>query len=166
MGFRTLEISNPAELHVATGQLSIEQETGKVVIPLEDLTTIVCIGANIRLSTLGITNTIRRKWSIVQLKLNEKNDDNKEIKSVEHFSSLFYVENNKPALATFTVKVTNNAGRKIYTIELMELKKVEGKVQGKVQKLHQATSTFDTLNISQIADKINRASKVVGYTIR
>ena len=42
MGFRTLEIRRPAELHVTMGQLSIEQAEGKVMIPLEDLTTIVC----------------------------------------------------------------------------------------------------------------------------
>ena len=54
MGFRTLEIRNPAELHVTMGQLTIEQEAGKVSIPLEDLTTIVCIGANIRISTIGM----------------------------------------------------------------------------------------------------------------
>jgi len=52
---------------------------------------------------------------------------------IEHFSSLYITKNNEPALVTFTVKVTNNAGRKIYSIELMELKKVEGKVQGETK---------------------------------
>ena len=59
MGFRTLEIRRPAELHVTMGQLTIEQEEGKVMIPLEDLTTIVCIGSNIRLSTLGMAQMAR-----------------------------------------------------------------------------------------------------------
>lgn len=95
------------------------------------------------------------------IKSNERNDDNNRIKAIEHFSAPFITKNNQPALVTFTVKVTNNAGRKIYSIELMELKKVEGKVQGEALKLHQATSTFDTLNISHIADKINNCSKVV-----
>jgi hypothetical protein len=39
-------------------------------------------------------------------------------------------ENNEPALVTFTVKVTENAGRKIYSIELMELKKSRGQSAG------------------------------------
>lgn len=95
------------------------------------------------------------------IKTNEREDHNDSIKGIEHFSSLFMAENNEPALVTFTVKVTENAGRKIYSIELMELKKVEGKVQGEARKLHQATSTFDTLNISRIAEKINNCSKIV-----
>lgn len=95
------------------------------------------------------------------IKTNEREDHNNSIKGIEHFSSLFIDKNNEQALVTFTVKVTDNAGRKIYSIELMELKKVEGTVQGEVRKLHQATSTFDTLNISRIADKINNCSKIV-----
>ena len=100
------------------------------------------------------------------IKSNEREDDNHDIKGIEHFSSLFMIKN-KPALATFTVKVTNNAGRKIYTIEVMELKKAEGKVLGTALKLHkpkkhpQAASAFDVLNISQIAEKYNSISKVV-----
>lgn len=95
------------------------------------------------------------------IKANERKDHNNSIKGIEHFSSLFMDKNNEPALVTFTVKVTDNAGRKIYSIELMELKKVEGTVQGEARKLHQATSTFDTLNISRIAEKINNCSKIV-----
>jgi len=100
------------------------------------------------------------------IKSNEREDDNHDIKGIEHFSSLFMIKNT-PALATFTVKVTNNAGRKIYTIEVMELKKAEGKVLGTALKLHkpkkhpQAASAFDILNISQIAEKYNSISKVV-----
>ena len=55
MGFRTLEISRPSELHVTKGQLLITQEEGEVSIPLEDLITIVCVGSNIRLSTMGMS---------------------------------------------------------------------------------------------------------------
>ena len=99
------------------------------------------------------------------VKTNEREDDNHDIEAVEHFSSLFIV-NKKPALVTFTVKVTNNAGRKIYSIELMEMKKAEGKVLGTVSKLHkpkhpQATSALDILNVSRIADIVNNTSKIV-----
>ena len=94
------------------------------------------------------------------IKTNEREDLNQEIPAVEHFSSLLMLKN-QPALVTFTVKVTSNAGRKIYSIELMELKKAEGKVQGEIRKSRQATSAFDVLNISKIADKVNTASKVV-----
>ena len=57
--------------------------------------------------------------------------------------------------------VTNNAGRKIYSIELLEIKKAEGKLQGKVKKLHKASSTFDILNISKITNIVNNSSKAV-----
>ena len=63
--------------------------------------------------------------------------------------------NEKPALVTFTVKVTHEEGKKIYSIELMNIKNPEGKVPSSVQKRTSATSRFDILNISQIADKIN-----------
>lgn len=53
MSFRTLEISKPAELHVNKGQLEINNSEGLFKIPLEDLATIICSGANIRLSTMA-----------------------------------------------------------------------------------------------------------------
>lgn len=53
MGFRTLEISSSAEIHVRKGQLEITNQEGIIIIPLEDLTTIVCRGANIRMSTMA-----------------------------------------------------------------------------------------------------------------
>ena len=53
MPFRTLEISNPAELNVNKGQLEINNSDGLFKVPLEDLATIVCSGANIRLSTMA-----------------------------------------------------------------------------------------------------------------
>ena len=53
MAFRTLEISNPAEIHVRRGQLEITNEEGIILIPLEDLATIICSGANIRISTMA-----------------------------------------------------------------------------------------------------------------
>ena len=94
------------------------------------------------------------------IKTNDRANDNKELAAIEHFSSLL-VLNNQPALVTFTIKVTNNAGRKIYSIELMEMEKAGGKVQGEIRKSRQATPAFDVLNISKIADKVNTASKVV-----
>lgn len=53
MGFRTLEISSSAEIYVRKGQLEITNQEGIIIIPLEDLTTIVCRGANIRMSTMA-----------------------------------------------------------------------------------------------------------------
>ena len=53
MGFRTLEINHSAEIHVKKGQLAITNEDGTIWIPLEDLATIVCSGANIRISTMA-----------------------------------------------------------------------------------------------------------------
>jgi len=53
MGFRTLEISNPAEIHVKRSQLEITEQGVTVMIPLEDLTTVICSGPNIRMSTMA-----------------------------------------------------------------------------------------------------------------
>ena len=53
MGFRTLEISTSAEIHVRKSQLEITNQDGIIMIPLEDLTTIVCSGANIKMSTMA-----------------------------------------------------------------------------------------------------------------
>ncbi|MBQ6662043.1 MAG: type II CRISPR-associated endonuclease Cas1 [Firmicutes bacterium] len=53
MGFRTLEICHPAEIHVRKGQLEIANNDDCILIPLEDLSTIICSGANIRISTMA-----------------------------------------------------------------------------------------------------------------
>ena len=53
MGFRTLEISSASEVHVRRGQLEITKQEEVILIPLEDLSTIVCSGANIRMSTMA-----------------------------------------------------------------------------------------------------------------
>ena len=70
MGQRTLEISKPSELHVSAGQLVIEQETIKISISLEELATIVCLGSNIRISTMALS--LLSKNGIVLLILDEK----------------------------------------------------------------------------------------------
>ena len=36
MAFRTLEISNAAEIHIKEGQLEISNKEGTVLIPIED----------------------------------------------------------------------------------------------------------------------------------
>lgn len=55
MGFRTLEISKPSEVHVNYGQLIIKQENNEYSIPLEDLECLICSGPNIRLSTMALS---------------------------------------------------------------------------------------------------------------
>ena len=70
MGQRTLEISKPSELHVSACQLVIEQENKKISIPLEDLATIVCLGSNIRISTMALS--LLSKNGIVLQILDEK----------------------------------------------------------------------------------------------
>ena len=52
MGFRTLEISHAAELHIKEGQLEITTNDGVAVVPIEDLNQIMVHGANILLSTM------------------------------------------------------------------------------------------------------------------
>ncbi len=53
MAFRTLEICSPSEIHVKNGQLEITGEEAAISIPLEDLATIICSGAGIRMSTMA-----------------------------------------------------------------------------------------------------------------
>lgn len=55
MAFRTLEITQPTEIHVRRGQLMLKQEDCEVSVPLEDLATIICNGPNIRLSTMALS---------------------------------------------------------------------------------------------------------------
>ena len=55
MAFRTVDISNPAELHVQQHQLIIIQKSGTVRIPLDDIFHITCSGSNIRISTLALS---------------------------------------------------------------------------------------------------------------
>lgn len=91
MGFRTLEITGPAELHVRSGSLLIEKELkkehslsnadnskarkrskkepeiDKIVIPLEDINSIVCMGAGVRISTMAMAQICANKISMTML---------------------------------------------------------------------------------------------------
>lgn len=51
MGFRTLEINSPAELHIRKGQLEVSQEAGTALLAVEDLENIILAGPGIRLSS-------------------------------------------------------------------------------------------------------------------
>lgn len=67
MGFRTLEISCAAEIHIIEGQLEVSTEEGVVLIPLEDLTQIMVHGANIRLSTMDLSILSQNKIAVMTL---------------------------------------------------------------------------------------------------
>lgn len=54
MGFRSVEITKASEIHIKNGQMRIEQEEGIVQIPLEDISVVICLGSNIRISTMGL----------------------------------------------------------------------------------------------------------------
>lgn len=70
MGFRTLEISSAAEMHIKEGQLEVTTEEGVAVIPVEDLSQIMVHGANIRLSTMDLSILSQNK--VVLMTLDEK----------------------------------------------------------------------------------------------
>ena len=56
MAFRTLEITNPTEIHIKNFQLELTQENQEpIYIPIEDIAQITTIGANIRLSTMDLS---------------------------------------------------------------------------------------------------------------
>lgn len=68
MAFRTLEITEPTEVHIKNYQLELTQY-GKepVYIPIEDLATITAIGPNIRLSTMDLSILSQNHVSITTL---------------------------------------------------------------------------------------------------
>ena len=67
MAFRTLEISNEAEIHIKDGQLEVTNKNGIALIPIEDLSLTMVHGANIRLSTMDISILSQNKVAIVTL---------------------------------------------------------------------------------------------------
>ena len=67
MGFRTLEISNAAEIHIKEGQLVVTTAEGTVLIPIEDLSQIMVHGANIRLSTMDLSILSQNKVAFMTL---------------------------------------------------------------------------------------------------
>lgn len=67
MGYRTLEISSAAEIHIKEGQLEVTTEEGTVYIPIEDLSPIMVHGANIRLSTMDLSILTQNKVSLMTL---------------------------------------------------------------------------------------------------
>ena len=67
MGFRTLEISHAAEIHIKEGQLEITTDDGVAVVPIEDLNQIMVHGANIRLSTIDLSILSQNKVALMTL---------------------------------------------------------------------------------------------------
>ena len=67
MAFRTIEISNPAELHVKNGQLEITQADNCLVVPLEDIAQIMCIGQDIRISTMALSKLVEKRVVLTTL---------------------------------------------------------------------------------------------------
>ena len=65
MGFRTLEISHAAEIHIKEGQLEIATDDGIAVVPIEDLNQIMVHGANIRLSTMDLSILSQNKLPMI-----------------------------------------------------------------------------------------------------
>lgn len=67
MGFRTLEISHEADIHIKEKQLEVTTKEGVVIIPLEDLNQILVHGANIRLSTMDLSILSQNKIALITL---------------------------------------------------------------------------------------------------
>jgi CRISPR/Cas system-associated endonuclease Cas1 len=67
MSFRTLEITNPTEIHIKNNQLELTQENRQIYIPIEDLSMITTIGANIRLSTMDLSILANNHVSLTTL---------------------------------------------------------------------------------------------------
>ena len=67
MGFRTIEISHAAEIHIKEGQLEVTTEEGTIYVPVEDLNQIMVHGANIRLSTMDLSILSQNKVALMTL---------------------------------------------------------------------------------------------------
>lgn len=67
MGFRTLEISHAAEIHIKEEQLEITTDDGVAIVPIEDLDQIMVHGANIRLSTMDLSILSQNKVALMTL---------------------------------------------------------------------------------------------------
>lgn len=67
MSLRTVEITNPAEIHIQNGQLTIQQDAGTATIPIEDIAQITTIGPGIRLSTMDLSILSQNKVSVMTL---------------------------------------------------------------------------------------------------
>ena len=67
MSFRTLEITNPTEIHIKNNQLELTQENRQIYIPIEDLSMITTIGSNIRLSTMDLSILANNHVSLTTL---------------------------------------------------------------------------------------------------
>lgn len=67
MGFRTLEISQAAEIHIKEGQLEITTREGIAYVPIEDLSQIMVHGSNIRLSTMDLSILSQNKVTLMTL---------------------------------------------------------------------------------------------------
>ncbi len=62
--------SNPAELHVKNNQIEINQNNNVCLIPLEDISQIICLGQNIRISTMAMVKL--SEHNIILTSLNNK----------------------------------------------------------------------------------------------
>lgn len=70
MAFRTIEISGPAEIHINKGQMEVTKEDGTFLIALEDIETLICSGAGIRMSTMAMSQIAT--GGISMMVINEK----------------------------------------------------------------------------------------------
>lgn len=67
MSFRTIEISQAAELHIKSGQLEVASDDGVAAVPIEDISMIMFHGANIRLSSMDLSILSRNKVAVMTL---------------------------------------------------------------------------------------------------
>lgn len=70
MAFRTVEISGPAEIHINKGQMEVTKEDGTFLIALEDIETLICSSAGIRMSTMAMSQIASS--GISMMVINEK----------------------------------------------------------------------------------------------
>ena len=84
-------------------------------------------------------------------------DRSGELVSVKLFSALVLL-GKKLAVACFTVKETTNAGHKIYSVQMLELKKSAGNLPRSAVKRSSASADLSEISIAELADRFNPLS--------
>ena len=131
MAFRTLEITKPADIHIKNSQLEITQEEGSVFIPLEDLSNIMTIGADIRLSTMDLSilaqnhialTTLDEKYSPTAIVLPFKGNSRQS--QLIHKQIEFATEQYEKIWAQIIRQKINNQARVLSLLDLEGMEKV------------------------------------------
>lgn len=106
---------------------------------------------------VAIIDKLFKSASLIISEADKNNDIN--IKSIKRFASPVILEK-EPAIGYITVKESLEAGHRVYSLELFEIKKFGGKLQELINDKH-LVAPNSISNINKKIDNVNNSSKVV-----